>query len=116
MDILDEAGISKPDIGILSDEFLETVKSSPYKNLQLELLKKLINDEIRSVSRKNVVQSRRFSEMLKQTLNAYQNRTVDSVAIILELIDLARIVRDQPKRGAELGLTEDEMAFYDIIP
>ncbi len=115
VDIFGAAGLKKPDIGILSDEFLETVKASPHKNLQLELLKKLINDEIRGMSRRNVVQSRKFSEMLERTLLAYQNRSLEAAQIITELIGLAKQMRDTPKRGAKLGLTEDEMAFYDAL-
>lgn len=115
IDIFGVAGLKKPDISILSDEFLETVKASPHRNLQLELLKKLINDEIRSMTRRNVVQGRKFSEMLEKTLLAYQSRTLEAAQIILELIDLAKEMRDAPKRGDELGLTEDELAFYDAL-
>jgi len=102
-------------LSIQSDEFLETVKVSPHKNLQLELLKKLLNDEIRSLSRRNVVQSRKFSEMLERTLLSYQNRTLETATIIVELIRLAKEMRDAPKRGDALGLTEDELAFYDAL-
>ena len=115
VDIFGAAGLRRPDISILSDEFLETVKVSPHKNLQLELLKKLLNDEIRSLSRRNVVQSRKFSEMLERTLLGYQNRTLETAAIIVELIRLAKEMRDAPKRGDALGLTEDELAFYDAL-
>ena len=91
------------------------MKVSPHKNLQLELLKKLLNDEIRSLARRNVVQSRKFSEMLERTLLGYQNRTLETAAIIVELIRLAKEMRDAPKRGDALGLTEDELAFYDAL-
>ena len=100
---------------MLSDKFLENVRESPYKNLQLEVLKKLISDEITSVSRANVVQSRKFSEMLEKTLLAYQNRNLETAQIIVELIDLAKEIRDEPGRGQKLGLTDDEMAFYDAL-
>ena len=115
MDIFAAAGLKKPDIGILCDEFLEYVKVSPHKNLQMELLKKLINDEIRSMSRRNVVQGRNFSELLEKTLLEYQNRTLEAVQIILELIELAKQMRDAPKHGDKLGLSEDEMAFYNAL-
>ncbi len=107
--------MKKPDISILSDEFLETVKASPYKSLQLEVLRKLLGDEVRSMSRQNVVQARKFSEMLERTIHAYQNRTLEAAQVILELIDLAKQMRDAPKRGEALGLTDDEMAFYDAL-
>ena len=101
---------------MLSDKFLENVRESPYKNLQLEVLKKLISDEITSISRANVVQSRKFSEMLEKTLLAYQNRTLEKAQIIVELIDLAKEIRDEPGRGQKLGLTDDEMAAIDAVP
>jgi type I restriction enzyme R subunit len=115
VDIFGAAGLKKPDISILSEEFLETVKASPYKNLQLEVLKKLLNDEVRAQFRQNVVQARKFSEMLERTIRQYQNRTLEAAQVILELIELAKHMRDAPKRGAALGLTDDEMAFYDAL-
>ena len=115
MDIFAVAGLKKPDISILSDQFLETVKASPHKNLQLELLRKLLNDEIKSVSRRNVVQGKKFSEMLEKTLLAYTNRSLEAAQVILELIEMAKQMRDEPKRGNKLGLTEDELAFYDAL-
>jgi len=115
VDIFGAAGLKKPDISILSDQFLESVKANPHRNLQLEVLKKLLNDEIRSLSRRNVVQSRKFSEMLEKTLITYQNRSLEAAEVILQLIELAKEMRDAPKRGESLGLTEDEMAFYDAL-
>lgn len=115
LDVFGAAGLQRPDISVLSDEFLETVKASQHKNLQLELLKKLINDEIRTQTRRNVIQARKFSEMLERTLLAYQNRTLEAAQVIAELIELAKTMRDSPKRGEELGLTEDELAFYDAL-
>jgi type I restriction enzyme R subunit len=115
VDVFGAAGIQKPDISILSDEFLRTLKESPYKNLQLELLKRLLNDEVRSLNRQNVVQARKFSEMLESTLLRYQNRTLEAAEVILELIKMAREIRDAPKRGEKLGLTDDELAFYDAL-
>jgi len=115
VDIFGAAGLARPDISILSDKFLESVKLNPHRNLQLEVLKKLLNDEIRSLSRRNVVQSRKFSEMLEKTLITYQNRSLEAAEVILQLIELAKEMRDAPKRGDALGLTEDEMAFYDAL-
>jgi type I restriction enzyme R subunit len=115
MDIFAVAGLKKPDISILSDQFLETVKTSPHKNLQLELLKKLLNDEIKAVSRRNIIQGKKFSEMLERTLLAYTNRSLEAAQVILELIEMAKQMRDAPKRGETLGLTEDELAFYDAL-
>jgi type I restriction enzyme R subunit len=115
IDVFGAAGIQKPDISVLSDEFLETVKKSEHKNLQLELLKKLLNDEIKAQSGRNVVVARKFSEMLERTLLRYQNRTIEAAQVILELIEMAKQLRDAPKRGDALGLTEDELAFYDAL-
>ncbi|MFO7564739.1 MAG: type I restriction endonuclease subunit R [Enhygromyxa sp.] len=115
IDVFSAAGLQRPDISVLSDEFLETIKQSKHKNLQVELLKKLINDEIRTQGERNVVQARRFSEMLERTLLRYQNRTIEAAQVIIELIDMAKDMRDSPKRGDALGLTEDELAFYDAL-
>ncbi|WP_346017163.1 DUF3387 domain-containing protein [Pseudenhygromyxa sp. WMMC2535] len=115
LDVFGAAGLKRPDISVLSDEFLETVKKSRHKNLQVELLKKLIKDEIKTQRERNVVQARRFSEMLEQTLIRYQNRTIEAAQVIVELIDMAREMRDAPKRGETLGLNEDELAFYDAL-
>jgi type I restriction enzyme R subunit len=116
INIFEYAGIKeKPDISILSDEFLAEVKGMPEKNLALELLRKLINDEIKSRSRKNAVQARSFEEMLDQTILRYQNRTIDAAEVITELIDLAKEMQQASQRGEELGLNDDELAFYDAL-
>ena len=115
IDLFAAAGMKKPDISILSDEFLENVKKSPHRNLQIELLKKLLADEIKAQTRKNVVQAKRFSELLEKTLLAYQNRTLEAVEVIAQLIEMAKEFRDTPKRNEALGLTEDELAFYDAL-
>ncbi len=115
VDIFGAAGLQKPDISVLSDQFLETVKKSEHKNLQLEVLKKLLNDEIKAQSGRNVVVARRFSEMLERTLLRYQNRSIEAAQVILELIEMAKQLRDAPKRGDALGLSEDELAFYDAL-
>jgi type I restriction enzyme R subunit len=115
VDIFNAAGLKNPNISILSDQFLEEVRGLPTRNLALELLKKLINDEIKTRSRRNLVQSRSFSEMLEQTLRRYQNRAIEAAQVITELIELARQMREAYKRGDDLGLTEDELAFYDAL-
>lgn len=115
IDIFAAAGMEKPDISIMSDEFLEEVQALPQRNLALELLKKLINDEIRSRSKKNVVQARSFAEMLEQSVRKYQNRAIETAEVIQELIRLARELREAGKRGETLGLNEDEVAFYDAL-
>ena len=115
VDIFAAAGLKKPDISILSDDFLEEVRGIPHRNLALELLKKLINDEIKTRSRKNLVQSRSFSQMLEQTILRYQNRSIEAAQVIAELIELAKEIRAAQQRGDNLGLTEDELAFYDAL-
>lgn len=115
VDVFAAAGLQRPDISILSDEFLETVRRSPYENLQIELLRKLLNDEISAQSHRNVVQARKFSEMLERTMRSYHNRSLDSAEVILELIGMAKAMRDAPKRGTALGLSDDELAFYDAL-
>jgi type I restriction enzyme R subunit len=115
IDIFDAVGLEKPDISILSEEFLADVKTLPQKNLAVELLKKLLADEIKTRSRRNLVESRAFSEMLEQSLRKYQNRAIETAAVIEELIQLAKELREARDRGVRLGLTEDELAFYDAL-
>lgn len=115
INIFEIAGIDKPDISILSDKFLEEIRGLPYKNLALEILKKLINDEIKTKSRKNITQSRSFLDMLDATVTKYQNRAIEKSKIIDELINIANSFREAMKRGENLGLTEDEIAFYDAL-
>jgi type I restriction enzyme R subunit len=115
IDIFAAAGLKKPEISILSDEFLAEVQGLPQKNLAIELLRKLLNDELRSRMRKNLVQSRSFAEMLERTIRAYQNRTLESAEVIAELIKLAVEIRETQKRGEKLNLSEDEIAFYDAL-
>lgn len=115
IDIFTAAGLKKPDISILSDEFLADVQNMPQKNVAVELLRKLLNDEIKLRSRKNVVQSRSFLEMLERTIRAYQNRAIEVAEVVTELIELAKEMREANKRGEALNLTEDELAFYDAL-
>jgi type I restriction enzyme R subunit len=115
MDIFAAAGLEKPDISILSEQFLAEVRGMPFRNLAVELLQKLLKGEIRNRSRKNVVQARSFSEMLETTLRRYQNRAIEAAQVIEELIGLAREMREASARGEQLGLSEDELAFYDAL-
>ena len=115
IDIFAAAGLAKPDISILSDEFLEEVRNLPQKNLAVELLDKLLNDEIKTHSRQNVVKARSFAEMLEKSIRAYQNRTIEAAQVIEQLIETARELRQARDRGEELGLSSDELAFYDAL-
>ena len=115
MDIFAAAGLDKPDISVLSDEFLAEVQGMPHRNLAVELLQKLLRGEVSTRRRKNVVQARSFAELLEQTLRQYQNRAIEAAQVIEELIELAKEVRDANARGEHLGLSEDELAFYDAL-
>ncbi|MCC6191707.1 MAG: type I restriction endonuclease subunit R [Anaerolineales bacterium] len=115
VDIFAAAGLSKPDLSILSEEFLAEVRSLPHKNLALEILRKLLSDEIRARSRQNVVQARSFAALLEQTIRAYQNRSIEAAQVISELIELARHMREATERGQAMGLSDDELAFYDAL-
>lgn len=115
VDIFGAAGIKKPDISILSDEFLEEVRHMERKNLALELLRKLLNDEIKTRSKKNLIQSKKLSEMLEKTIHKYQNNLLTSAQIIEELIQIAKEIRETEQRGKALDLNEDELAFYDAL-
>jgi len=115
IDIFTAAGLKKPDISILSEEFLTEVRGLPHKNLAVELLRKLLNEEIKTRSRKNIVQARSFAEMLEKSIRAYQNRTIETAQVIEELIALAKDMREANRRGEQLRLTEEELAFYDAL-
>jgi len=115
IDIFAAAGLKKPDISILSDDFLQEVRQLPHKNLAVELLRKLLNDEIKTRSRKNVVQARSFVEMLEKAIRKYQNRAIEAAQVIEELIKLAKEMREAQQRGENLGMTDDEIAFYDAL-
>jgi type I restriction enzyme R subunit len=115
VDIFAAAGLKKPDISILSDEFLAEVRELPYRNLAMELLQKLLNDQIKVRSAKNLVQARSFAEMLEESIRKYQNRAIEAGQVIAELIELAKHMREAQKRGENLGLTDDEVAFYDAL-
>ena len=115
MDVFAAAGLEKPDISVLSDEFLAEVQGMPHRNLAVELLQKLLRGEVSTRRRKNVVQARSFAEMLERTLRSYQNRAIEAAQVIEELIDLAKHIREANERGEALGLSEDELAFYDAL-
>lgn len=115
VDIFSVAGLQNPDISILSDEFLAEIRELPHRNLAVELLRKLLNDEIKTRSKKNLVQSRSFADMLEQSIRKYTNRAIETAQVIEELIALAKDMRAANKRGVVTGLSEDELAFYDAL-
>nr|WP_305069728.1 DUF3387 domain-containing protein [Flavobacterium covae] len=115
VDIFDAAGIKKPDISILSDEFLAEVKGMQHKNLALELLKKLLNDEIKTRQKTNIVQSKKFSEMIENAVRNYQNNLITSAQVIEELINLAKEIKEADRKGEDLGLDFREFAFYSAL-
>ena len=115
IDVFTAAGLKKPDISILSDQFLAEIRSLKHKNVAAELLEKLLKGEIKTRSKRNLVQSRAFSEMLKKALNAYHNRAIATQEVIEELIRLAKEMREAVQRGADMGLNDDEIAFYDAL-
>jgi type I restriction enzyme, R subunit len=115
VDIFAAAGLKKPDLSILSDEFLAEVRGMPQRNLAVELLRKLLAGEIKARSKRNVVQARSFADLLEQAIKKYQNRAIETAQVIEELIGLAKHMRAAHTRGETLGLTEDELAFYDAL-
>ena len=115
VDVFDAAGIKKPDISILSDEFLAEIQGMKRQNLALELLKRLLNDEIKTRGKTNLVQGRKFSEMLADAVKRYQSGLIDSAKMIEELIRLAKDIREADKRGEKMNLRPDELAFYDAL-
>lgn len=115
IDIFDAAGMEKPDISILSDEFLQEVKTMQYKNVALELLKKLLNDEVRIRTKRNIAQSKTLMEMLDGAINKYQNNLLTTAEVIDELIKIAKDLKKADMRSEEMGMTNDELAFYDAL-
>ena len=115
MDIFAAAGLKKPDVSILSEEFLREVRGMGRRNLAVELLELLLKGELATRRRKNLVQARSFAEMLEQTICRYQNRAVEAAQVIEELIGLAHEMREANARGERLGLSDDELAFYDAL-
>lgn len=115
VDVFEAVGLDKPNIGILDDDFLAEVQNLPERNLAVELLERLLEGEIRSRFSSNVVQERKFSEMLSNVVTRYQNRAIETAQVIEELIDMAKKFRAASNRGEELGLNEDEIRFYDAL-
>ncbi|KWN67164.1 type I restriction endonuclease subunit R [Burkholderia stagnalis] len=115
IDIFAAAGLKRPDIGVLSDEFLEDVRHMKERNLAVELLERLLKGEIKARFKTNVVQGAKFSELLQQSLTRYRNRAVETAQVIEELIEMAKKFQEAARRGLELGLSPDEMAFYDAL-
>ncbi len=115
IDIYEEAGLTKPDLSLIDDKFVEKFKTSKNPNLQLELLKRLLADEIRIIGRRNIVAGRQFSELLSMAILRYQNRTLDAAQVVAELVALAQQMKVEGSRCEKLGLNEDELAFYDAI-
>ena len=115
LDIFAAAGLDKPDTSILSDEFLAEVRGMPHRNLAVELLRKLLKGQIATRGQKNVVEARRFSELLESALRRYRNRAIEAAEVIEELLELARELRESEDRGERLGLEAEELAFYDAL-
>jgi type I restriction enzyme, R subunit len=115
INIFDAAGIKTPNLSVLSDEFLEEVKGLEHKNVALELLRKILNDEIRTMEKKFLMKSKQFSVMLEDTIRRYQNQTIESAQVIAELVELAKKLREEKDRGGKLNLADDEVAFYDAL-
>jgi type I restriction enzyme R subunit len=115
VDIFKAAGLKNPEVSILSDTFLADIKGMEHKNLALETLKKLLNDEIKTMQKRNIVQARSFAEMLERTVKRYQNRSIETAQVIEELVNLAKKIRDDKNRGKQLNLSEEELAFYDAL-
>jgi type I restriction enzyme R subunit len=115
VDVLEQAGIRWPDISVFSDEFLAELAGIEQRNLAREMLERLLRDDIKVRSRQNAVQARKFSHMLAEAINKYENRSLTTMQLIAHLIEFAKELRDEPKRAEEMGLSEDELAFYDAL-
>ncbi|MDT7522058.1 type I restriction endonuclease subunit R [Rhodoferax sp. TBRC 17198] len=115
VDIFDAVGLDKPNIGLLDDEFLAQVKNLPERNLAVELLERLLQGEIKSRFSSNVVQEKKFSDLLSNVIQRYQNRAIETAQVMEELIEMAKKFRDASNRGVQLGLTDDEVKFYDAL-
>lgn len=115
VDIFAAAGVQKPDLSVLSDEFLADVQGMKHRNLAMELLRKVLDDEIKLRLRRNAIQGKKLSEMLEKTIKKYQNNLLTAAEVIQELIELAKQIRTEDARGKDLGLSDDEIAFYDAL-
>ena len=115
VDIFDAVGLEKPNIGLLDDEFLAQVRNLPERNLAVELLERLLEGEIKSKFASNIVQQKKFSELLSGVITRYQNRSIETAQVMEELVEMAKKFREAAGRGEELGLSEDEVRFYDAL-
>lgn len=115
VDIFDAVGLEKPNIGLLDDEFLAQVKNLPEKNLAVELLERLMEGEIKSKFATNVVQQKKFSQLLSSVITRYQNRSIETAQVMEELVEMAKKFRQAASRGEQLGLSDDEVKFYDAL-
>jgi type I restriction enzyme R subunit len=115
VDVLEHAGVKRPDISVFSDDFLAEIAGIEQRNLAREMLERLLRDEIKVRSRQNAVQARKFSEMLSEAISKYENRSLTTMQLIERLIEFAKELRDEPKRAETMGLSEDELAFYDAL-
>jgi len=115
IDIYEASGIGRPDLSIIDDEFTKRLSTNPHQNVQIELLRRLLSQEIRSLSKRNIVAERKFSEMLERAMRAYNNRSLTAAEVIAELVELAKQMKHEHDRGAALGLRDDELAFYDAV-
>jgi len=115
INIFDAAGLKNPNVAVLSDEFLEEVKGLDRKNVAFEILRRLLDDEIRTMEKKFLVKSRSFSKMLEETIKKYQNQTIEAAQVIAELVELAKKIKEEKGRGQDLNLSEDQVAFYDAL-
>lgn len=115
VDVLEQAGVKRPDLSVFSDEFLAELAGIEQRNLAREMLERLLRDEIKVRSRQNAVQARKFSDMLTEAINKYESRSLTTMQLIEHLVEFAKELRDEPKRAEEMGLSEDELAFYDAL-
>ena len=115
VDIYAEAGIANPDISLIDEAFVKKITDSERPNIQLEALKRLLNSEIKAIAQRNLVKGREFSDMLNDSLIRYQNRSLDTAAVVAELVRLAQALKAEHERGQQTGLTENELAFYDAL-
>jgi type I restriction enzyme R subunit len=115
VDIYAAAGIERPDISLIDDNFVLKLSTNPHPNVQIELLKRLLNSELKTVAKRNLIAERRFSDMLERAMRSYTNRFLDAAEVIVELVELAKQLREERNRGSKLGLRDDEVAFYDAV-
>jgi type I restriction enzyme R subunit len=115
VDIYAAAGIERPDISLIDDNFVLKLSTNPHPNVQIELLKRLLNSELKTVAKRNLIAERRFSDILERAMRSYTNRSLDAAEVIVELVELAKQLREERNRGAKLGLRDDELAFYDAV-